>query len=55
MKIDDMIYFTERNRYGAVVVYGIDGVKQYYGYSVRKARKRYLEESRVIVAKEAKK
>lgn len=39
-----VIYFSEKNVHGAWVVYGLMGVKQYYGYSKREAEKRYREE-----------
>ena len=38
------IYFTERNVHGAWVVYGVLGVRQYYGYTKREAEKRYRNE-----------
>lgn len=38
------IYFTEKNIYGAWVVYGLIGVKQYYGYTKREAERRYKEQ-----------
>ena len=41
-----MIYFTERNIHGAWVVYGIIGVKQYYGYTKQQAINSYKEEAR---------
>ncbi len=43
------IFFSERNIHGAWVVYGEDGVRQYYGYTKAEAEKRYKEDSRVIV------
>lgn len=39
-----VVYFSEKNVHGAWVVYGLAGVKQYYGYSKREAEKRYREE-----------
>lgn len=45
------IYFMERNFRGAWVVYGCDGVKQYYGYTKEQARKKYLSESPTITCK----
>lgn len=39
-----IIYFTERNIHGAWVVYGINGIKQYYGYSKKDAEKLYKTE-----------
>ena len=38
------IYFTEKNIYGAWVVYGLIGVKQYYGYTKRESERRYREQ-----------
>ena len=32
-----IVFFMEKNIRGAWVVYGIDGVKQYYGYTKGKA------------------
>lgn len=40
-----IIYFTERNIRGAWVVYGIDGVKQYYYCTKKEAIKKYREEA----------
>lgn len=40
------IYFTEKNIRGAWVVYGTNGVKQYYGYTKRQAEKMYKEETK---------
>ena len=39
------IYFTERNIHGAIVIYGILGVKQYYGYTAAEAKKKYKDEA----------
>ena len=41
-----IIYFTERNIHGAWVIYGINGIKHYYGYTRKEAEKRYREEAR---------
>ena len=38
------IFFMERNVRGAWVIYGRLGVRQYYGYSKKKAKEKYLEE-----------
>ena len=43
------IDFTERNRYGAVVIWGAIGIRQYYFMNEREARKRYNEEARNTV------
>lgn len=39
-----LIYFAERNIRGAWVVYGLCGVKQYYGYTRKEAIARYRSE-----------
>lgn len=38
------IYFIERNIHGAWVIYGIDGVKQYYYYTKKQAANLYKKE-----------
>lgn len=38
------IFFMERNVRGAWVIYGRLGVRQYYGYSKKQAKEKYLEE-----------
>lgn len=38
------IYFIERNIHGAWVVYGLGGIRQYYGYSKVQAQEMYKEE-----------
>ena len=38
------IYFIERNIHGALVIYGLGGVKQYYGYTKKDAKKMYKKE-----------
>lgn len=40
-----VIYFSEKNIRGAWVVYGINGVKQYYGYTKKQAESMYKEEA----------
>lgn len=49
MKQSEIIYFMERNIHGAWVVYGIDGIKQYYYYTKKEAKKKYLEDCTVFV------
>lgn len=44
-----VIYFSERNYRGAWVVYGINGVKQYYGYTKKEAERRYREEAKKVI------
>jgi len=43
-----IIYFVEQNIYGAWVIYGINGVKQYYGYSRREAESKYKAEAKKV-------
>lgn len=49
-----IIYFMEKNVHGAWVIYGINGVKQYYGYSKADAKQRYTEEAKKLYFCEAK-
>ena len=44
-----IVWFVGRNIWGAWVVYGIDGLKQYYGYSKLEAVRRYKADCRVVV------
>ncbi len=44
-----IIFFIERNIRGAWVVYGKEGIKQYYGYTKEQARQKYLDEARTII------
>lgn len=39
-----IIYFVERNIHGAWVVWGGDGIKQYYGYTKRQAIEKYKQD-----------
>lgn len=39
----------EKNIHGAWVVYGIDGIKQYYGYTKAQARKMYIENANIFI------
>lgn len=50
-----VIHFVERNIHGAWVIYGLDGVKQYYGYTKSEAIKLYKECCKIIVNEPAKK
>ena len=43
------VYLMEKNVRGAWVVYGELGVRQYYGYTKREARRRYREECRAKI------
>lgn len=47
--VKGIVWFVERNIRGAWVVYGIDGIKQYYGYSKAAAVRRYKADCRVVV------
>lgn len=47
--MNGIIYFVIKNHYGAWVVYGIDGIKQYYDYTKKEAIRRYKENCRVLV------
>lgn len=42
------IDFAEINKYGAVVVYGSEGIKHYYGYTISEAKRLYREDTRII-------
>lgn len=44
-----IIFFSEKNIHGAWVVYGINGVKQYYGYTKKEAEKKYREEAEKVI------
>ena len=48
------IYFTEKNVYGAWVIYGAIGVRQYYFYTKKQAMKRYREEGKQTLIRERK-
>lgn len=39
-----IIDFTEKNIYGAWVVFGIMGIRRYYGYTKKEAEAMYREE-----------
>lgn len=42
------IYFIERNIRGAWVVYGSEGIKQYYGYTKRQAIEMYKQDAKSV-------
>lgn len=44
-----VVWFSEMNIHGAWVVYGIDGIKQYYGYTKRQAEKQYKKDCKTFV------
>jgi hypothetical protein len=50
---ENVVFFIERNIRGGWAVYGMNGVKQYYGYSKSQAKKMYENEYKVIVNKES--
>ena len=43
------IFFIERNIRGAWVVYGSEGIKQYYGYTKQQAKEMYQNDNRTFV------
>ena len=44
-----IVWFIEKNIRGAWVVYGADGIKQYYGYTKAQAKQKYIEDCKTIV------
>lgn len=46
--MDGAIFFAERNIHGAWVIYGTEGVKQYYGYTKAEAESLYRESYREV-------
>lgn len=44
-----MIFFVEKNIRGAWAVYGLAGIRQYYGYTKQEAIAKYREECRTQV------
>lgn len=48
------IFFISQNLRGAYVVYGSEGVKQYYGCTKEQAKKQYQSSGRTFVNKERK-
>ena len=49
------IYAITRNIYGACVIYGSEGVRQYYGYTKEQAIRKYRESGKTLVNRRAKK
>ena len=45
-----IIEYMERNARNAWVIYGVNGVKQYYGYTKQEAIRLYREEAQAEVA-----
>ena len=48
------VYFVDRNVHGAYVVYGSEGVKQYYGYTKSQAVEKYRQDGRTFINRRAK-
>lgn len=46
--LNKLIFFVERNVRGAWVVYGLCGIKQYYGYTRKEAVERYKADCDII-------
>ena len=46
--MESLVYFVERNHRGAWVVYGVEGVKQYYGYTKKQAVQLYKDSCKII-------
>lgn len=44
-----IIYFTEKNIHGAIVIYGANGIKQYYYYTLKEAKRLYINEYKKAV------
>ncbi len=43
------IYFCEKNIYGAWVIFGSEGIKQYYWQTKKEAMEKYRNDSRTLV------
>lgn len=48
MKMKNIIYMVEKNIHGAWAVYGVDGIKQYYGYTKKQAIEMYIRDCKTI-------
>lgn len=46
---DDPIFFIEKNIHGAWVIWGVLGIRQYYYYTKKEAKERYIEEAKGTV------
>lgn len=53
--IRSCIYFVEKNVYGAWVIYGALGVRQYYGYTKQQSKKRYRNDCQNTLLSEQRK
>lgn len=47
------VFFIDRNIHGACVVYGSEGVKQYYGYTKQQAKSMYQQSGKTFVNRRA--
>jgi len=47
-KVSGIIHFVEKNIRGAWVVFGVDGIKQYYGYTKAESIRRYKEDCKIV-------
>ena len=47
-KMNDLVWLVERNIYGAWVVYGTCGIKQYYYCTKTEAKRKYKEDADVF-------
>ena len=43
-----IVWFMEKNIHGAWVVYGVAGIKQYYYYTKKEARQKYIDDCNVL-------
>lgn len=46
---DDPIFCIEKNIHGAWVIWGVLGIRQYYYYTKKEAKERYIEEAKGTV------
>lgn len=49
MRTQATIFFVEKNIHDAWVIYGSDGIKQYYGYTKKEAIKKYKDNCKTFV------
>ena len=47
------VFFIDRNIHGAYVVYGSEGVKQYYGCTKQQAKEMYQQSGKTFVNRRA--
>ena len=47
------VFFIDRNIHGAYVVYGSEGVKQYYGCTKQQAKSMYQQSGKTFVNRRA--